>query len=305
MDETALVRHASGLIGTVVKVPSSMEKFGDVALLGERRSYITFLASITHDLEVQARLPQVLIGNERQFSAAMIACLPALPANIHVWRCKSAWNNHALMRRYLSLLASSLGSVARDRYTILVVDVARCHIDPTILAHAKRCGIRLCYIPALMTAVLQPCDTHLFSRFKSAFKEAWRRRKAMSENGSISDRQWLQVVADAIESVLPVADWESAFAAVGALAEQMYLGRKVCEDLGWCQPPKISERLPSVQAASLLFPRKMKVNVEAYINWERDAPLQLKLCENMTIRARRRPLPATFIGTVECPLTLD
>ena len=144
MDETALVRHPSGLAGTVLKVPAGKPILGDPSSLGERRSHITYLASITHDAEVQLRLPQVLIGNERQFSAAMMRSLPTLPANVHVWRCKSAWNSHALMRRFLSLLASSLGSALKDRYVILLLDVAPCHIHPTILSHAKRCGLRLC-----------------------------------------------------------------------------------------------------------------------------------------------------------------
>eukprot|EP00435_Cladocopium_sp_Y103_P012491 s4853_g3.t1 len=251
MDETAVVRHASGLVGTVVKASGQTRAFGEVSCLSDRRSHITFLASICHDREVQLRLPQVLLGNERQFSSALLKSLTALPANVHVWRCKSAWNTHALMRRYLSLLASSLGSVVKDRYVILILDVARCHIHPTILAHAKRCGIRLCYIPALMTAELQPCDTHLFARFKGAFKETWRRQKAASAAGSVTTMQWLEVVVASIEAVLPANDWEAAFAAVGAVAEQTRLGDRLCDCLGWRRCPQVPEVLPSVPSASL------------------------------------------------------
>ena len=51
----------------------------------------------------------------------------------------------------MSLLAKSLGDAVRQRYVILL-DVHRSHIDQTILAHAKRCGVRLCcYVPASMT----------------------------------------------------------------------------------------------------------------------------------------------------------
>ena len=41
-----------------------------------------FLASITHDAEVQKCLPQVLIGNERQLPAAMMKKLEGLPPNV-------------------------------------------------------------------------------------------------------------------------------------------------------------------------------------------------------------------------------
>ena len=116
------------------------------------------------------------------------------------------------------MLASSLGSVVKERYVILILDVARCNIHPTILAHAKGCGIRLCYIPALMTAELQPCDTHLFARFKASFREMWRRRKAASAAGSVTTMHWRQVVVAAIEAVLLANDWEAAFAAGGGRA---------------------------------------------------------------------------------------
>lgn len=301
MDETSLVRHVSGLIGTAVKNPSNGCQLGEVAPLCDRRSYITYLATITHDSEVQPRLPQVLIGNERQFTATIMNSVDFLPSNVYLWRCKSAWNSHMLMRRYLSLLASSLGSVLKERYVILILDVARCHLHPTILAHAKRCGIRLCFIPALMTAELQPCDTHLFARFKATFREHWRRQKALSIAGSLSTFQWLEVVVSSLQAVLP-ADWDAAFAASGALAEQTRVADVLCAKLGWASAPLVPEGLPTVETASLVFPKKMKVNVQAYVSWGCHVPLQMKACD---YSRRRRPLPPTFIGTVDHPLTID
>ena len=303
MDETALVRHASGVVGTVVKGPHP-KAMGDVATLNARRSYITYVATITHDADVQPCLPQILIGNQAQFTAANIKSWQNLPSNLHIWRCKSAWNNHALVRKYLSLLASSLGHVLQDRYVILILDVARCHIHHTILAHARRCGIRLCYIPAAMTPELQPCDTHLFSRFKSAFKEAWRDEKALSLGGSISTTQWLQIVVRTIDTVLPTADWSKAFAADGALSEQMFLANSLCEKLGWGQGMQAPEGPPSPDIARLVFPRNMKVNAAAYIDFEHVATAHNGVFKQSVPR-KRRALPSTFIGTLEKPLTID
>ena len=256
---------------------------------------MTFLANITYDAEVQARLPQVLIGNERQLCVAMMKNLTALPENIHVWRCKSAWNSHVLMRKYLSLLASSLGSVLKDRYVILILDVARCHLHPTILAHAKRSGIRLCYIPASMTAELQPCDTHLFARFKGAFQEAWRRQKAICPGGAVSTMQWLYVVVDAIEAMLPTTDSEAAFAAVGAVAEQSRLEARLSETLESSNLVTAPEGFPCVEAARVVFPKNMKINIEAYLGCESLVGTLGSFC----VRRRRRPLPATFVAPID------
>ena len=60
---------------------------------------------------------------------------------------------------------------------ILLLDGHRCHLHESVLAHAKRWGIRLVYMPARMTGLLQPCDTHVFAKLKAAFGEPWREQK--------------------------------------------------------------------------------------------------------------------------------
>ena len=94
-------------------------------------------------------------------------------------REKSAWNNHGMMRKYLSLLGKCFGNVAKERYVILLLDGHRCHPHESVLAHAKRWGIRLVYMPAHMTGLLQPCDTHVFAKLKAAFGEPWREQKTV------------------------------------------------------------------------------------------------------------------------------
>ena len=186
MDETSLVRHANGLVGTVVKNGGGNKVGHKAASLAARRSCMTLMAAITHDTAVQPKLPQVLIGNKHQLTAQVLRDAKPLPHNIHVFKEETAWNNHAVMRRYISLLAKALGDMVKQRYVILLLDVHRSHIDKSIFVHARRCGLRLCYVPALMTAELQPCDTHLFSRFKSAFQELWRRQRALAVAGSLT-----------------------------------------------------------------------------------------------------------------------
>ena len=112
---------------------------------------------------VQVVLPQVILGNERRVTKAfMHEMIGTTPANVHLWRQKSSWNSHATMRRVLSTLARSLGALLRDRYVSLILDVASQHIHGSIAGLAKRLGIRFVYVPAKLTYLLQPCDTHVF-----------------------------------------------------------------------------------------------------------------------------------------------
>ena len=62
-----------------------------------------------------------------------------------------------------------------------------------------------------------------------------------------------------------------------------------------------SQGFPSVQAGRLLFPKNMKINIEAYLGCESLVANRSSFC----VQRRRRPLPATVVGTLEHPLTID
>ena len=63
------------------------------------------------------------------------------------------------MRKRLTHLTKSLGSLVTKRYVIVLVDVRPFHIDGSIFPHARGCGVRLVYIPAKLTSYFQSCDT--------------------------------------------------------------------------------------------------------------------------------------------------
>ena len=309
MDETSVVRHTSGLVGTIVKYPAGMVRAGDPGSLGDRRSCITFMASITHDTAIQPKLPQILIGNKHQFTAQVMRLAQTLPKNIHLYKQQSAWNNHACMRRYISLLSKSLGDAVRQRYVILLLDVHRSHIDKSILTHAKRCGIRLCYVPASMTGDLQPCDTHLFWKFKSAFRDCWRRCKATRIGGSVTTCEWIEVVVAAIQQVLPAHQWRSAFEANGILANQSGLSLSLMRKLCWTDVPAVPHGPPENHIAAQVFPKRMRINVNSYVLWQsksssskRSQPDVPEAAGQQEPLPRRRRLPPTF---QRIPITLD
>ena len=308
MDETSLVRHANGLVGTVVKYRAG-NKVGDMAAsLAARRSCMTLMAAITHDTAVQPKLPQVLIGNKHQLTAQVLTDAKLLPHNIHVFKEETAWNNHAVMRRYISLLAKALGDVVKQRYVILLLDVHKSHIDKSIFVHARRCGLRLCYVPALMTAELQPCDTHLFSRFKSSFQELWRRQRALAVAGSLTTGEWLLVVGAAIQKVLPATRWRPAFEATGILGRQSGVSASLLRNLSWTHVPTVPAGAPEDAVAAVVFPNRMQVDISSYVLWQPKSARQ-KRHRGEEVRPqpqepllRRRRLPPTF---QRIPLTLD
>ena len=114
MDETAIGRCFPGLRGTIVNTASKLGSPSEHASLSQRRSYMSYLACVADDRTVQAKLPQVLLGNKHQFTLNFLRSIAGkLPPNIELWRQTSSWNSHSTMRKWLSLLAKSLGSSLR------------------------------------------------------------------------------------------------------------------------------------------------------------------------------------------------
>ena len=310
MDETALVRHPTGIRGYVAKFSASQQKAVDRATLGDRRTCMSYFACVTHDAGVQGQLPQVVLGNERQVSKALLDTIAGkLPANMVCWRLKSSWNSHETMRKWLSLLAKSLGNLVRDRTVILLVDVNPSHIHQSIFVHARRCGIRLVYVPAKLTAYLQPCDTHVFAKFKRSFRDIWRERRSNLPGGVVTDLCWLEIVFEAIQTALATASWRGAFLSTGILEQQRRVSNRLRGAFGFARGVEFGDNPLTAEEASAIFPKRSKADHLSYVLWQPKSHRLQK--ERGQVRPgpvtppsspKRRKLPPTF-GAV--PRTID
>lgn len=304
MDETSVGRHVRSLRGTIAAASCSRAKATDHASLADRRSYISYLACVAQDVTVQPKLPQVLLGNEHQFTLELLREVAGkLPASISLWRQKSSWNSHGTMRKWLTLLSKALGRLVQQRYVVLLLDVHASHIDNTIFQHARRCGIRIVYLPAKMTRFLQPCDTHVFAKFKLAVRKAWQETKARSLCGRVSTAGWLQVVCGAVEAVVSRGDWRQAFQADGVLDAQQQLSQQLRAELGFDGALMLPRVAPTAEAVRAIFPSRMKVDVLSYVLWQpkcqRPKPKQAAAAASSSKEPpaplpKRRVLPATF-----------
>ena len=274
MDEASVPLHLTGSVGTFfVETSNFPQKPGDRAQLGDRRNNITYIASICSDATVGQLLPQILLGNVRRFARKwMEQAVSEVSGNVLLWREQSAWNNRFLMQKYICLLADSLGDYLQTCNVILVVDMAPCHVHPAVFARARRKGIRMLLIPAGLTGVLQPLDTHVFRQFRRRLEALWLDGKRDHEDGQVSFLAWLRLLNEAIQAVVVGKDWKVAFQQTGHSAGQTLVGKKLLKALAWTQCPEIAPGLPAMGQASGMFPRGWKGNVEAWVHW-RPAPL--------------------------------
>ena len=176
------------------------------------RGAVTYVVLICDDSTVQRKLPQFILGNEHRLTRALLASAEAeRPANAHVWREKSSWNNHLLMCRILRTLALSLRTWAPDFQPVLILGVASCHLHPTVMQTASSLGIWLHYIPAKLTFLLQPLDTHCFAMFKMKLRRRFNDARRQCPDGQVTPLDWLRILMSLSNQVLGARPWKKAF----------------------------------------------------------------------------------------------
>lgn len=306
MDETSLAYHFGNLQGTVLKRARGKCAAADNASLAETRGHVSLLATVACDQSVQEILPQVILGNQHKFTRGTLAEVAGVcPRNVHLWREASAWSSHATMRRYIALLSKCLGRWMEQRTVILLVDCAQVHIHASIYRLAKQKGLRLCYAPAKMTRWLQPCDTHVFSQFKRILKDKWRTCKSEAASGLVGAGLWLRVIFSTIKDVLDMKDWKAAFLKCGILDRQQGVSPQLCQALQVDALPIVPTDPPSLAEATVMFPRRMKIDVLSYVLWVPASQRKKGLFEkrhapsaSSSTALPRRKLPATFQGRI-------
>ena len=186
---------------------------------GERRMNFTTLAFICNIPEIQPLLPQVIFA-----AASMLRVgewndiCENLPHNVDVKRMPSAWNTaqqHLVVLRLLKLILEPL---MHEYQPIVFFDAAPLHLRAEVLELMRNLGLWYVIIPARLTWLLQPCDTHVFLKLKRFIKSAFQ-----DEFGDYGERRsivyMIRLVVRAVRHVLQRYNWHSAFQANGLTSE--------------------------------------------------------------------------------------
>ena len=194
---------------------------GRNASLAAQRSTITHVAALCDRADFQTLLPQVVLVSLNTVNQERLARIRmTAPACVRIWQYRKAWMSSTIMLRYMRLLGRCLREYRQTHRFILYVDVLKAHICPAVLRVASAVNIWICVVPAKMTWALQPCDTHLFARYKQVLTEEFQRRSGLTTTGEISWQLMLESLWHVILLLLQGRDWSQAFEAVGLLSGQ-------------------------------------------------------------------------------------
>jgi len=232
MDETSVPLRAEDPRGFKRRWPSDSrleaKERRAAASLADRRARASLLALVCDDPEVQPLLPQVLLMNSRTLTLADIfsARVDVHGTPVEVWRAASAWANGAVLVTWLATVRRSLAPLAGTREYALLLDACPTHLSPAVQRAAARNGFYSCCVPAGMTSVLQPLDTHVFGRLKQRVSLSMEAARLETPTGQLTRKEclgiWLRGIAVELGKAYP-----AAFAAAGITRQQRAVSARV------------------------------------------------------------------------------
>lgn len=179
----------------------------------ELRGCCTLVSIICNNSAIQPLLPQVIITNGRWLNnTAVAATRDARPAQVVMLRQNSAWNNADTMCHILALIADALKGFPQYQ-PILFLDTAPCHLQPAVLQKASALSLFKAPVPAGLTYLLQPLDTHCFAGLKHRLRRQY--QQVRSAEGHVSAEQFLVLLFGVSVHYLCSKRWIRAFDATG------------------------------------------------------------------------------------------
>ena len=293
LDETSVARMSRKSKGLVVNKDSPLLEIGSLQPFryrnrGKKRGAMTHVAVIADCEEVQQTLPQIFLCSSKLVSAA--AATRATSEKTQVWRGRSGWNITENLVRILEAIGEAIQPWKMSRQAILFLDAATCHLSPAVLDAAHHAGIWLVQIPARLTWLLQPCDTHVFSLYKRCLEQEYRRLLRVAEGHDVTSDDWMYSTVRVASKFLRERSWRSAFEQNGLTANQDHLSQALS---GFNKPDCCP---PSSAALRMLFPRRRALHINRYFKSmqttatvRRSAGMHAGVAENNIFTRTRSP----------------
>lgn len=226
----------------------------------KHRLNFTYISIICDDPAIQLKIPQIIIGAEAAVRKLVAESINATaPSSIIFLRRKSSWNQVPLMKEVLRIFARAIGRDERlKRHIIFILDAARIHIKPDLIKLFRYYNINVVIVPARMTWLLQPLDTHAFASFKLSLRERFQRARASHFLGEISMEEFLRILVIVIKEKIQHATWKLPFDRDGYTQGQEHVSMYIKQILQWSVLPSVSRERPTEEDIKHIYPKNSK-----------------------------------------------
>jgi len=222
----------------------------------QMRSQITHVALICDDQQLQCHMPQILVGDHVSLPAKVLADLQLRDdGNLFVLRLKSRWTDAALMLHIVKCLNWTLGPLMDDIDPVLLLDCCPAHLHPDVQKVIKKAKMKICFVPAKMTGLLQPLDAHVFAPYKRQLRQNIYRRRLAGGGGDLAKLDFWRVVIEHVETFMTSRSWAHAFAATGWTQTQQAINDYLLRQLCLSEAPTIPAARPSAEDLAKVLPK--------------------------------------------------
>ena len=240
---------------------------------GRQKAALSHMALLCDSSALQPHMPQFILGNEHVLSKAVVESLsPTIPGNVHVLRRKSSWVTHDTMTEWARALSKSLAPHLKEFQPILLLDACQVHYGRRFLKALQRGKIWVVFVPAGTTWLLQPCDTHLFAKYKAFLRDRQHGRLLNTEvTGDVDAAHALDDIILGIRRVIQGTKWAPAFDANGYGEEQRNVRARIKKELDCDSVSGVPSALPELSDLETIFPRGRTPDISLLFNGVRAA----------------------------------
>ena len=219
------------------------------------RGNLSYVAIICDDTSIQPVLPQILLGNEHVLRVQDLEAVKAsLPSNVYLIRAKSGWVENCLFALILKWLRAAVSQIDPNIQILLLLDTSFVHLHPHVFRTAKAQRIRLRFVPASCTWLLQPCDTHLFRKFKAQLAKAFRRYQVENSSTQVPMPALIHMITTLIRQVVQGTKWVISFENNGYDLNQSRVSERVLVNLEMDVKQRCTSVFPSLEKVLQFLP---------------------------------------------------
>lgn len=216
MDETMLSNVRPWKRG--VTAAAGAAHFADTMARDAAMPRTSLMASVCSDDAIQAKLPQIRLPRGRGGklpSRVVASCYAEAGAPQIAVHGGSGWCTAPTLAWYVRLVARTVRVERPDCVPVLVMDCCPVHLVGQVFAAARKAGVYIILVPARMTWMLQPLDTHVFAVLKARIREATFEAKAASRSARLPYLARVRVHSRAIRQVLVERSWSACMVRAG------------------------------------------------------------------------------------------
>ena len=129
----------------------------------DTRSHATLMTAVCDDALLQEHLPQLLLTKDKTLTRAEKTALRHLPLPIRWLEGSTGWMTSSILKQVFTIYRREIRAVRPNADIVMVSDVASQHVTREVFMHLNRLNLHTLLVPAGMTWLLQPLDTHVFS----------------------------------------------------------------------------------------------------------------------------------------------